>query len=276
MNGARGQLSTVPPPPSKALLPPTRRLCRQHQLHPAYCDVIGSVTTTNPGPNQVRFELGLPTAWNGLFAFIGDGGFSGNPLDSSTIFLGVSLGFCDRGPQQTGHEDLNPWNASWALNNQAKQDDFLFRSVHVSTVASKAITQAFYDQPVGSAFFIGSSTGGREGFCWKRNNTRPTSMALWPGRPRSAIGSPGFNWNVKHLTASPESYLPPDKIALLDAAVLENCDGRDGVLDGLIQDPRKCTFRYPSHLRCKQGNDSNCLTAEQVKTLKAIYAGRVD
>ena len=99
---------------------------------PAYCDVIGSVTTTNPGPNQVRFELGLPTAWNGLFAFIGDGGFSGNPLDSSTIFLGVSLGFVTA-VTDTGHEDLNPWNASWALNNQAKQDDFLFRSVHVST-----------------------------------------------------------------------------------------------------------------------------------------------
>src|ERR1700704_1482809 len=56
---------------------------------PAYCDVIGYVTTTNPGPNQVKFELGLPTAWSGLFLFIGDGGFSGDPLDSSTIAGGV-------------------------------------------------------------------------------------------------------------------------------------------------------------------------------------------
>ena len=166
---------------------------------------------------------------------------------------------------------LNPWNASWALNNLAKQDDFLFRSVHVSTVASKAITQAFYDQPVGSAFFFGCSTGGREGLLEAQQY--PTDFdGIMAGAPALGNWVAGFNWNVKHLTASPDSYLPPDKIALLDAAVLENCDGRDGVIDGLIQDPRKCTFN-PSHLRCKHGNDSNCLTAEQVKTLKAIYAG---
>jgi feruloyl esterase len=41
----------------------------------SYCDVRGYVTTNNPGPNQVNFELGLPTAWNGRFLFVGNGGF---------------------------------------------------------------------------------------------------------------------------------------------------------------------------------------------------------
>ena len=36
----------------------------------SYCDVRGYVTTTNPGPNQVNFELGLPAAWNGRFLFV--------------------------------------------------------------------------------------------------------------------------------------------------------------------------------------------------------------
>lgn len=237
---------------------------------PAYCDVIGYVTTTNPGPNQVKFELGLPTAWNGLFAFIGNSGFASNPLDSSTIAPGVSFGFAVA-VTDTGHEDFNPGNASWALNNRAKQDDWLYRSVHVSTVASKAIIRAFYDQPVGSAFFLGCSTGGRQGLL--EAEQYPTDFdGIMAGAPSLGNYFAGHNWNAEHVTASPDNYIPPDKIALLDAAVLQSCDATDGVVDGLIQDPRKCTFN-PSHLRCKHGNDSNCLTAEQVKTVKAIYAG---
>jgi feruloyl esterase len=53
---------------------------------PAYCDVIGYVTTTNPGPNQVNFELGLPTAWNGRFLFIGNGGFADSLTSLNPFF----------------------------------------------------------------------------------------------------------------------------------------------------------------------------------------------
>jgi hypothetical protein len=46
-----------------------------HRLHRT---VRGYVTTTNPGPNQVNFELGLPAAWNERFLFIGNGVFAGS------------------------------------------------------------------------------------------------------------------------------------------------------------------------------------------------------
>jgi hypothetical protein len=41
------------------------------------CDVIGHVTTADPGPNEVNFELMLPLETNGRFLFIGNGGFAG-------------------------------------------------------------------------------------------------------------------------------------------------------------------------------------------------------
>jgi len=54
--------------------------------------------------------------------------------------------------------------------------------------------------------------------------------------------------------------------------VLNSCDQADGVLDGLIQDPRKCRFE-PDSLRCQNGNESNCLTDQQIATLKSVYKG---
>jgi feruloyl esterase len=53
---------------------------------------------------------------------------------------------------------------------------------------------------------------------------------------------------------------------------MQSCDARDGVPDGLIQDPRKCTFD-PESLLCSDREGSDCLTIAQVATLKAIYAG---
>jgi feruloyl esterase len=78
--------------------------------------------------------------------------------------------------------------------------------------------------------------------------------------------------DLPHLTANAESYIPPDKLALVDAAVMISCDAANGLTDGLIQDPRKCGFD-PASLLCSAANNSNCLNEAQVATLKSVYAG---
>jgi feruloyl esterase len=59
--------------------------------------------------------------------------------------------------------------------------------------------------------------------------------------------------------------------------VVDACDGLDGLKDGLIDDPRRCHFD-PAKLACKTGSpggtdDSACLTALQVETVKKMYDG---
>jgi len=56
--------------------------------------------------------------------------------------------------------------------------------------------------------------------------------------------------------------------------VLAECDGLDGVVDGLIQDPRNCHFN-PKSLKCAARKKTNCLNNQQVKTLRAIFSGAV-
>jgi tannase/feruloyl esterase len=43
----------------------------------AGCQVVGFVTTRNPGPNRVQFVLALPNAFNGRYVYLGVGGAAG-------------------------------------------------------------------------------------------------------------------------------------------------------------------------------------------------------
>jgi len=240
----------------------------------AYCDVLGYVTTLHPGPNQVNFELRLPAQGNGRFLFIGNGGFGGGfgfpevypdfENLSALTQAGFAIAFTD-----TGHQGIF-LDGSWALNDQAKQDDYLFRGVHVTAVATKTITKTYYGRRTRS-YFAGCSDGGREGLVEAQRYPGDFD-GIVAGNPAMGPAIPAFNWNQEHLTAKADRYIPPDKLALVDAGVMNSCDATDGVADGLIQDPRKCTFD-PASLRCSVLNSSDCLTEAQVDGLKAVYAG---
>jgi feruloyl esterase len=240
----------------------------------AYCDVLGYVTTLHPWPNQVNFELTLPAEGNGRFLLIGNGGFGGGfsfpevypDFEDLTLLTkaGFAIAFTD-----TGHQG-SFLDGSWALDDQAKQDDFLFRGVHVTAVAGKTISNRFYGRRSRS-YFAGCSDGGREALV--EAERYPTDFdGIVAGDPALGAVNPGFNWNQEHLTAEADNYIPADKLALVDAAVLNSCDAADGVADGLIQDPRKCKFD-PAGLLCSSGDSSNCLTLGQVASLKAVYGG---
>ena len=52
------------------------------------------------------------------------------------------------------------------------------------------------------------------------------------------------------MLKDPASYIPPAKYPVIHQAALDACDARDGLKDGLIDDPTACTFD-PGVLLCK-------------------------
>ena len=56
--------------------------------------------------------------------------------------------------------------------------------------------------------------------------------------------------------------------------MLQVCD-TDGVKDGLIENPGRCTFD-PAVLQCKGGDEASCLTPAQVNTARMLYSPRVN
>ena len=69
----------------------------------------------------------------------------------------------------------------------------------------------------------------------------------------------------------PAAAVPPAKLAIVNRAALAACDARDGVKDGLVNDPRACSFN-PSTLLCKGADTDSCLTAPQLESVKRMYA----
>ncbi len=67
-------------------------------------------------------------------------------------------------------------------------------------------------------------------------------------------------------------YISPAKLPALSAAVNAKCDALDGVVDGVLNDPRRCNFD-PSVLLCTGTETASCLTAPQIQALRDIYAG---
>ena len=59
---------------------------------------------------------------------------------------------------------------------------------------------------------------------------------------------------------------------MITAAAVAACDALDGVVDGLINDPRSCPFSARA-LQCTGADSPTCLTSPQVAAVEKIYAG---
>jgi feruloyl esterase len=73
------------------------------------------------------------------------------------------------------------------------------------------------------------------------------------------------------MLKDPARLVPANKVALFATAVVAACDGKDGVKDNIVSDPRSCKFD-PAVLMCKGGEAADCLTAAQVKNARSAWA----
>jgi len=80
---------------------------------------------------------------------------------------------------------------------------------------------------------------------------------------------------MKALLAEQASYIPSSKLPAIQAAALAACDSKDGVQDGVIENPKQCAFD-PAVLLCKGEETAACLTTHQVAALKTVYGGLRD
>ena len=97
-------------------------------------------------------------------------------------------------------------------------------------------------------------------------------------------GAPGLDWTgraaqamrvARTLEKREPARLTASARQVLHRAVVSACDGRDGLVDGLISLPERCAFD-PGTLECTASEERDCLTAPQVATARLIYSGGVN
>jgi tannase/feruloyl esterase len=238
---------------------------------PQHCRVTGIIAP------EVAFEVDLPDRWNRRFYMTGNGGLAGDPVDQPTTADRASAltnGFV-MARTNTGHDARKESGGSFILSNPQKAIDYAYRAVHVTADLAKAIAKDYYGEPVSFSYWNSCSNGGRQGLLevqrYPDEFDGVVANAPWVDQTGFTIGA---IWNQKALTEAP---VTPAKVSMVAKAVVDKCDAVDGLKDGLIDDPRKCSFDPARDVpACPAGTDNaDCLTKAQAATLKKIYGGPV-
>lgn len=234
---------------------------------PAYCQVQGYIWP------QIGIEMHLPLAnWNGKFMEVGDGGWGGE------MYLFLCTGPVRRGyaciASDMGHQGKTGLGL-WAQDNLAARADWGFRATHVTALAGRALVNAFYGKSPSRSYMYGCSTGGYQGlvesqrFPWDFDGI----VAIAPDADSEADISMRQVWKYRNLfDAHGKSLFATSDLELLHHAALRACDLGDGVKDGVIGNPFGCRFD-PGVLACRPGQNSACLSPQQIAAARNIYAG---
>jgi len=232
-----------------------------------FCRVQGTARPSQD--SEIKFEVWLPAAaaWSGRFKQNGTGGYAGG-TPYARLAQDIGGGFVTAGSNM-GHDGCE--NAAWTLGHPEKVKDWGLRAHYYVATAAKVLAQAFYDKPVVHSYFEGCSNGGRQAMMMAQNYPQLFD-GIVAGAPSQFYPDVLFwlVWTGKSL--SPVQGVPAislEKRQMITQRVLQACDGLDGLLDGQITNPRACSFNIDT----LGPNGDNSLTAEEVATVKAMYAG---
>ncbi|MGH7116130.1 MAG: tannase/feruloyl esterase family alpha/beta hydrolase [Stellaceae bacterium] len=241
---------------------------------PEFCRVVGYSTPSSD--SNIKFEVWIPySSWNNKLEVVGGGGFAGT-ISFSAMATALNLGYATASTD-TGHQNPNSGDGSWALGQPEKVVDFGYRAIHETTVNAKAIVTAYAGAPQYD-YFNGCSTGGRQAL--KEAQMFPDDFdGIIAGDPANYWVELNFGqlwpYLANHPHSSPTPVLPTSLYPLINNAVLHQCAGHDGGVasDPFISDPPTCNFNA-RELRCKPNQDpTTCLTHAQVRVVDQIYAG---
>ncbi|MBM4268814.1 MAG: tannase/feruloyl esterase family alpha/beta hydrolase [Deltaproteobacteria bacterium] len=253
---------------------------------PAHCKVQGVIdrrTGVDGVEYGIRFEVRLPDSWNGRFYFQGGFGTDGalSPalgpfaLGGNALTEGYAVATTDAGHTSAGPE--------FGRDPKARID-YGYVALDQTTLRAKDLIGRYYGRAPEYSYLSGCSNGGRQGMVAAQRFPQYFDGIL--------AGNPGFRlpqtalseaWNTQAVaeiatgvdaSGKPDlgSTFSDDDLRLLERGILDACDDRDGLADGIVYDFFACTFD-PGALECAGAKTPDCLTAGQVSALRKIFGG---
>ena len=192
-------------------------------------------------------------------------------IDYTDLQYGSQMAFATVG-SNNGHDGND--GAPFA-NNTEILADFTARSIHVENVVGKAIIEAFYGSAANRSYYLGCSTGGRQGM-YAAFHFPDDFDGIIAGSPavnfNGLLGASGMWTAFFGATTDNATFMTEEQWILVENETMRQCDGIDGVFDQVITEPDACDFR-PEEIQCSDPSMSTdtCLSKGQVESLKLLY-----
>jgi hypothetical protein len=246
--------------------------CREH---PPHCRLEGQL------PTGIGFEVDLPLKWNGRLYMYGNGGYAGEDHKISphlqekrnyALLNGFATAWTDTGHQASDYPG-SPFAAGAFAQDPVALTNHAHLAVHRTVTFAKQLIGAFYGRPTDYAYWDGCSTGGRQGVMEAQRYPSDFNGVL--------AGAPTLDWTsimIKGLwrqLVTKNTGLTLEKLQTVFEAAISKCDEVDGLVDGLIDDPRRCVFDPRVDVpRCAPGQDGPTgLTEQQAQAMQKLYDG---
>lgn len=268
------ELPFGPLPPYLAVVPAT----------PEYCKVTGEIAPVDEKAPPIRFEVNLPTKWNGSSVQFGGGGFNGTlitglglpPLARADQPSPLAQGFVTYGTDSGHQTEHGKPPQTFALNDEALVN-FAYASYKKVRDTAVELMQRRYGRKPAKLYFVGFSEGGREGLTMAQQFPNDFDGILsgvpvinWVGLQSAGtrVGAAQFNGG----------WLDPERVKLFNDAVLAACDRLDGLADGIVSNYEACKRAFDiTKLVCKAGaqppdGQSLCLSRAQLEAVRLMHS----
>jgi hypothetical protein len=273
----------------------------------SYCLVVLSYSSTranDPTPQNITIYVGLPLSsidggvtgttvdpplnlttvegnWNGRTEGQGGGGCAGNTNVNSAG--AVANGFVGSGTDGGhGNPTNDPGNTCQQgvlslghLNYQYIQD-WVYNGPKQEILWSKAVAKLYYGKTPIYNYWDGCSTGGHQGYALAQtlagelDGILASAPAMYWTRFQTAQ-----MWGQIAMYDIANEVIAAGKLAAVQNAAIAACDKNDGVADGIIDDPRTCTFNANANVCGQAGAPAapNCLTSTEAEAVNVMWDG---
>jgi feruloyl esterase len=247
-----------------------------------FCKVLGDINPVDPVAPKIKFQINLPSNWNGKALMFGGGGYNGVlatglgnvPAGPSDKPAPLARGYATFGSDSGHQANANGSRDGTFGSNDEALKNFSSDAIKKTRDVAINIIQMRYAARIQKTYFAGGSTGGREALFAVQNWPQDFdgAIVLYPAWNAASLDLQ-FGRITRELAKS-GAYPNRAKRKLMYDAALAACDGLDGAMDGLISNVSACNASFNpmtailgnQPLRCAGGVDTGdtCLSDAQI------------
>ncbi|MGJ7610444.1 MULTISPECIES: tannase/feruloyl esterase family alpha/beta hydrolase [unclassified Variovorax] len=248
-----------------------------------HCRVRGTIQPVDAGASVINFAVNLPEQWNRKTIHFGGGGFDGVLIDGTEVIrfgpagkpAPLALGYATYG-DDSGHQSGSITDGRFAANDE-QLANYGGQSLKKTRDVAQALVLARYGVAPKHAYFLGTSTGGRDALSY---------IQRWPLDYDGVIANePALNYTGTRLSNvavgralyanGGAGWMNVAKTLLVQRAAMQACDRLDGAADNLVSNVESCRLlntQVLASLRCSGGTDTGdgCLSDAQIATVRTI------